>query len=100
MRCGPFSDARSCETDWVLEDEGVGDAVDAGQRVAGGNGFGLHAGGHGSCAAWAGERQCRDMPEPPSCRRCLEGLLAGDARDALACDLLAAQLPAEYQRGE
>jgi hypothetical protein len=83
-----------------LADHRIGDAADAGQRVASGEGFGLHAGGHGSGAVRAGEPERRDVPQPSSRRYRLAGLLAGDTGDAPAVDLLATELPAKDQRRE
>ena len=68
------------------------------EQVARRNDLGLNAGGHGAGRIRPGERQRRDVPDPPPGLGHLTGLVTGDAGDSGAGDLLAGELPAEHQR--
>jgi hypothetical protein len=92
------SDDRDLSNRACLTHHGIGGAVDTRQKIAGLDDFGLHASGHGTHPVRPGEPEGCDLPDPPPSRCRLARFPAGDAGDAEAGDLLAAELPAEDQR--
>ena len=115
LRPGTWPDDRDLADRARPAHHGIGGTVDPGQQVIGGNGLGLHPGGHrpgplltgparpGLLRAGplrTGELKRRDVPDPLPGRGRLVRLRAGYPRDATAGDLFQGELPAEDKRRE